>query len=266
MTNGPLLTTASEFSRHVSTQSRSLAAAAGLDQHQFILLPVGEVAASGDLQVRIQASEGTTMAINQRGVRENTHRIWEDTEIGDSLFFGYSESWHTDGRRRRLGSAAVRFFYKSGLDDVSDSPVQLFRFEWADAEPTGGGFAFPAKGAATPHWHYDGLQADRLANLLLTFRDLLERAPDAGTESAPREFEADGERESDKDQQLSQWFGQIHFPVRANWHEYPLVALDFSTISPNPHAHSPESILQLENTMCSAVRYLRHQLRECSPV
>src|SRR5947209_7515412 len=126
MTNGPLLATASEFSKHVSAQSRSLAAAAGLDQHQFILLPVEEVAASGDLQVRIQASASTTMAINQRGVRENTHRIWEHAEIGDSLFFGYSESWHTDGRRRRLGSAAGRFFYKSGLDDVSDSPVQLF--------------------------------------------------------------------------------------------------------------------------------------------
>jgi hypothetical protein len=266
MTNGPLLITATELSKHVSTQSRSLAAAAGLDQHQFILRPVADVAANGDLQVRVQASQGTTMAINQRGVREYTHRIWEDTEIGDSLFFGYSESWHTDGRRRRLGSAAVRFFYKSGLDDVSDSPVQLFRFEWADAEPTGGGFGFPAKGAATPHWHYDGLQADRLANQLRIFRDLLERAPDTQTESAPREFDAYGERESEKDQQLSQWFGQIHFPVRANWHEYPLVALDFSTIYPNPHAHSPETIEQLENTMCSAVGYLRHQLRECSPV
>jgi hypothetical protein len=265
MTNGPLLATASEFSRHVSTQSRSLAAAAGLDQHQFILVPVEEVAADGDLQVRVQASESATGAINQRGVRENTHRIWENGLIGDSLFFGYSESWHTSGRRRRLGSAAVRFFYKSGLDDVSESPVQLFRFEWADAEPIGGGFGFPAKGAATPHWHYDGLQADRLANQLLIFRDLLERAPDTAAESAPREFDPASEHESDKDQQLSRWFGQIHFPVRANWHEYPLVALDFSTIDPNPHAHSPETILQLENTMCSAVRYLRHQMRECSP-
>lgn len=265
MINECLRTSASEFLKHVATQSRGLAAAAGLDQHEFILVAMAEVAAPEDLQVRVQMSDHAVTAINQRGVRENTHQIWEDPTTNDSLFFGYSESWHTAGRYRRLGNAAIRFFYKSGLEDVSESPAQLFRFEWADAEPTGGGFAFPAKGAATPHWHYDGLQSERLANQLLVLRDLLERPAEVATESTPREFDADREREPGKHQPLSGWFGGIHFPGRANWHEYPLRELDFSTINPNPHAHSPETIVELENTMCSAVRYLRHQLRECSP-
>jgi hypothetical protein len=228
-----------------------------------------EVGADGDLQVRVQASNSALAAINQREVRENTHPLWRHTGTGDSIFFGYSESWHTDGPHRRLGSAAIRFFYRCGLDDISTSPVQVFRFEWADAQQNRGTneFTFPGQGAATPHWHYDGVRAERLTEQLLALHDLFEQTPTSQNETPHvRDFDPDRPREeSPKHSLLYDWFGGIHFPARVTWHRHPLVNLDFLGLDPNPHAYSPHDLVQVENTMSSAVLYVRHQLTKCQP-
>ena len=104
-----------------------------------------------------------------------TVELWRCAETGDAMAVGYSEKWLAEGRHRRLVDAGLRFFYRSGLGDGSDL-VQVLRFEWADALLKGGSqeFSFPGKGAGTPHWHYDGLEADRAVRELVVLRQLFE--------------------------------------------------------------------------------------------
>ena len=224
-----LRVTADQFEKHVTMLSNQLATAAGLKQHEVNLFVASEVAADGDLQVRVQSSQYTSSAVNQRAVRENVHEIWSRADNGDKMLFGYSESWHSERRHRALGSAAIRFFYKSGLHGAERSATQLFRFEWADRtlEPGTSEYAFPAKGAATPHWHYDGLRADHQAEELIMLRELLQQ-PSIGVDGGEvKEFDdEEGDNESPA-APLEAWFGAIHFPVRTCWHEHRLSGADF---------------------------------------
>jgi hypothetical protein len=264
MSIGPLRITQAQFEKHVVGYGKRLAEAAGLGPHRIQLTYDNTPNAEGDLQVKLQRSSHSVLAINQRQVREHTVIFWRCPGTKDSMTFGYSENWQTEAKHVRLIGAGIRFFYRASLDGESQSPVQLLRFEWADAQlgPAANAFAFPAKGAATPHWHYDGLETDRVIQELARLRNLF--CQPAPRVSDVKEFsELETKEEPEVQGTLIEWFGQIHLAARASWHLTPLPNVDFMTMSLNPHANSPLSLTELQNTMGSAIMYMRHQLVEC---
>jgi hypothetical protein len=252
-----------KLEKHLKTAALKLARAADLTDDKVSLKGTPVATGIGDLQIRLQRSNGTREAINQRTVTEQVLKLWYRDETKESMYFGYSEEWSADRTRYCLSSAALRFFYSSGLDRKTANPVQLLRFEWAEAGLTDEGrtYSYPAKGAGTPHWHYDGLEADEEMRELILLRELLEKDP----RDQPREFGA-ATLESGLPSMrcLAGWFGGIHFPVFAQWQREPLQGIDFEILKTNPHAISPTNIDELENMMTSAVYYIRHQLENCS--
>ena len=265
-----LRVSAGDFEKHLTLHGLALAKGAGVERHLLQLESVANPGGPGDLVVRIQSCAGVVPAVNDRGTRELTVELWRCAETGDAMAVGYSEKWLAEGRHRRLVDAGLRFFYRSGLGDGSDL-VQVLRFEWADALLKGGSqeFSFPGKGAGTPHWHYDGLEADRAVRELVVLRQLFEAGgavpPQGEDGSVVKDFVPGGAAsEAPSKRPLPGWFGGVHFPVLAQWHKVPLCTLDFGDLEPNPHASSPRDLGELENMMSSAVLYVRHQLQECS--
>ena len=259
-----------DFERHLTSHGLALARGAGVERHQLKLESVPNPGGPGDVVVRIQSCAGAVPAVNDRETRELTVGLWRCAETGDAMAVGYSEKWLAEGRHRRLVDAGIRFFYCSGLGDGSDL-VQVLRFEWADALLSGGAevFSFPGKGAGTPHWHYDGLEADRAVRELVMLRELFQAgstgSPEAEASPLVKDFVPGGAGGLGASKRpLPGWFGGVHFPVLAQWHRIPLITLDFDDLDPNPHASSPKDLAELENMMSSAVLYVRQQLQECS--
>lgn len=261
---------AGDFERHLTSHGFALAKGAGVERHQLKLESVPNPGGPGDFVVRIRPCAGVVPAVNDRETRELTVGLWRCAETGDAMAVGYSEKWLAEGRHRRLVDAGIRFFYCSGLGEGSDL-VQVLRFEWADALLSGRGreFSFPGKGAGTPHWHYDGLEADKAVRELVMLRELFQAGgtgtPQAGAGPLVKDFVPGGAGSGAPSKRpLPGWFGGVHFPVLAQWHKRPLSTLDFDDLDPNPHASSPGDLTELENMMSSAVLYVRQQLQECS--
>jgi len=178
------------------------------------------------------------------------------------LYFGYNEEWQPAQGRDQIEftSSNLRFVISS----VDDMPVLRFRLEWAGAKTAGSDIAYPGVGAAHPHWQFDvdsywqvpaAMPVPALNVEEASFEiDLEPRVEeiDLGTSAAA---DALVPRSPPSITATLASFHRLHLPARAMWHELECIMPEVAA----PQQHTPQSEIEIDNWLISALRYLKHE-------
>lgn len=171
------------------------------------------------------------------------------TAPGDAsqLYFAFAEQWVYVRRAYAFKSSNLKFIVSD--TDPNSLPIQ-FRLEWAGRDPTAG-FTFNGIGAAHPHWNFDAnrswigqggeVQVDLEPQPQIVDLDL-----DDAEASVPIAHSV---------QDGLNWFHKLHLPARANWND----ALRQVHLEAEGQQHDPASVVEIDNWVRSALRYLRHE-------
>jgi hypothetical protein len=203
-----------------------------------------------------------------------TAALADAADDGAQLQFYFSEHWVRQRTEFQFRSANLRFAIKSA---VPNADPLFFRLEWAAREPDGGVFVFPGKGAAHPHWQFDG----ELRNSGLTAmaapatHEPVDLIQDVDLTSAAQAVDVDliavapnsnllepvvDQVRADEPIGPLPWFHKLHLPARAMW------ARELCSM-PNgaePQQHEPSGTKEIDRWVISALRYMRHEFREYS--
>lgn len=203
----------------------------------------------------------------RRGLAEGmTATLAQAADDGAELQFYLSEHWVRERTTYRFKSCNLRFVILS--TDPGATPLS-FRLEWAGREASDqAGWEFTGKGAAHPHWQFDGeLRPVILQNPALPIADddtnLVVDVP-LGSEASVLAVELGAEAAlpvlplpTTAPVGALPWFHKLHLPAKATWSDMACVMPD----SAAPQQHQPSSTGELDNWVLSALRYMTHEFQ-----
>lgn len=170
--------------------------------------------------------------------------------------FGFSEQWIRSSGGHEFKACNLRFAIMN--TDPGGTPI-LFRLEWVGREASAEGERlFPGKGAAHPHWQFDG---DMRAVMSMGYvpagppTEPVLAVPIGEVVEDLTGALSDGESLLTTSGHIYPWFHKMHIPARALWSEKVCVMPDQA----EAQQHEPKEIVQLDNWVISALRYLRHE-------
>lgn len=198
-----------------------------------------------------------------------TARLAIAADQGAELQFYFSEHWIRERKIFRFKSSNLKF------NVISTDPGALplsFRLEWSAREVNGSGkYVFPGKGAAHPHWQFDG----ELRNPITQFADSsLVDDPQLGeivdvvlgdaSEVVNVQLGDDTINSASSNLVGAQavvgalpWFHKLHLPARALWSASECVPPELS----DAQQHQPADADELDRWLVSALRYMKHEFQ-----
>lgn len=204
----------------------------------------------------------------QRGLSAGmTASLAQAADDGAELQFHFSEHWVRERKLYRFKSSNLRFAVIS--TDPGATPL-LFRLEWADRELKGRTeWEFTGKGAAHPHWQFDGelriVPLQIVGELGAEYEGASEVVDVAlGAFDSVKSVELGGDRAALASVDIAPslagplpWFHKLHLPARVLWSETACVMPDTAA----PQQHQPRDTGELDNWVLSALRYMTHEFK-----